>query len=311
MILFVLHGGYSILIGVIPKVTANTLALIMSDKFVLYHLRDINNPPAHLDDKQKSNWIRTAQKAQKNYQRQQQYSVFNLLTSFYEIIYVNKSTTTETMQKLIDHVQHCHEFTFDTKDDRSSMQLALIQIQKIPRQLPCFVVLLELFHLPSHDTLIFVKIRQLFQLIFQSKNKLYSSGPLQLELYSTVNYELFEWPITSQIFDIQRDFIIDLFQTSSSPSPSLSSSHHENNDIINTNINPQLFKNAVDHDLEFISEDSDDNITINQCRTIPVNTALYEQISDDEICINQLLRPMTTQPELEDISDDEQQQHQP
>ncbi|CAF1947553.1 unnamed protein product [Rotaria magnacalcarata] len=318
----------------------------MSDKFVLYHLRDINNPPAHLDDKQKSNWIRTAQKAQKNYQRQQQYSVFNLLTSFYEIIYVNKSTTTETMQKLIDHVQHCHEFTFDTKDDRSSMQLALIQIQKIPRQLPCFVVLLELFHLPSHDTLIFVKIRQLFQLIFQSKNKLYSSGPLQLELYSTVNYELPSLLQHNVINDVHSNpninssstctcheaspygpgekcglldaliytcqlFIDKSMTTSSSPSPSLSSSHHENNDIINTNINPQLFKNAVDHDLEFISEDSDDNITINQCRTIPVNTALYEQISDDEICINQLLRPMTTQPELEDISDDEQQQHQP
>ncbi|CAF4264451.1 unnamed protein product, partial [Rotaria magnacalcarata] len=95
---------------------------------------------------------------------------------------------------------------------------------------------------------------------------------------------------------------------SSSPSPSLSSSHHENNDIINTNINPQLFKNVIDHDLEFIFEDSDDDITINQCRTIPVNNALYEQISDDEICISQLIGPITTkQPELEDISDDEQQ----
>ncbi|CAF4644244.1 unnamed protein product [Rotaria socialis] len=375
-----------------------------SSGFVPYHLRDINNPPAHLDDKQKSNWIRTAQKMQKNYQNQQQYPAFYLPTSFYEIIYVNKFTTTETMQKLIDHVRYCLEFTFDTEGERSNNQLALIQIQTIPQQLPCFVVLLELLHLPSYDTLIFVKIKQLFQLIFQSKDKLYSWGSLRRELYPAVNYELWEWPITSQIFDVQLDFsewykwalfhckvygslllqhnvinyvrsntninssstctcheanpyrsgekwglqdaliytcqlfidksmtisywakgldphhstlsittrekmlryaiydcftttylarpvlstwtfqkvkntnVIDLFQasSSSSASPSLSSLPHENNIIINTNINPQILKNVINNDLEFISEDSDDDITINQCRTIPVNNALYE-----------------------------------
>ncbi|CAF4520277.1 unnamed protein product [Rotaria socialis] len=177
-----------------------------SSGFVPYHLRDINNPPAHLDDKQKSNWIRTAQKMQKNYQNQQQYPAFYLPTSFYEIIYVNKFTTTETMQKLIDHVRYCLEFTFDTEGERSNNQLALIQIQTIPQQLPCFVVLLELLHLSSYDTLIFVKIKQLFQLIFQSKDKLYSWGSLRRELYPAVNYELWEWPITSQIFDVQLDF---------------------------------------------------------------------------------------------------------
>ncbi|CAF5023860.1 unnamed protein product, partial [Rotaria socialis] len=76
--------------------------------------------------------------------------------------------------------------------------------------------------------------------------------------------------------------VVDLFQaSSSSTSPSLFSLPHEHNTIINTNINPQIFKNVIDNDLEFISEDSDDDITINQCRTIPVNNALYEQISDD------------------------------
>lgn len=115
----------------------------MSDKFVPYHLRDINNPPAHLDSKQKSNWIRAAQKAKKNYQYQQQYPAFHISTSFYEIIYVNKYTTTETMQKLINHVRNCHEFTFDTEGEQSNQQLALIQIQTIPQQLPFFVVFLK------------------------------------------------------------------------------------------------------------------------------------------------------------------------
>ncbi|CAF3226396.1 unnamed protein product [Rotaria sp. Silwood2] len=76
----------------------------MSHKFVPYHLRDIKNPPAHLDDHQKSNWICTATKTKKNYQYQQQCPAFNIPTSFYEIIYANKYTTIETMQKLINDV---------------------------------------------------------------------------------------------------------------------------------------------------------------------------------------------------------------
>ncbi|CAF3494634.1 unnamed protein product, partial [Rotaria socialis] len=348
---------------------------IMSDKFVPYHLRDINNPPAHLDENQKSNWIRTAQKAKKNCQNQQQYPAFNIPTSFYEIIYINKNTTTETMQKLINHVRNCNEFTFDTEGEKSNKQLALIQIQTIPQQLPFFVVLLELPHLPSHDTLIYVKIKQLFQLIFQSKNKLYSWGPLRQELYPAVcspsllqhhaindvrsntniktsskctcheaspyrpgetwglqealiyTCQLFidksmavnSWareldphhstlPTTTRekmlryaIYDcftttylarpvledwtfekVKNINVLNLFQASSFTSPSLSSLHQANNTIIHTTINPQTFKNVIDNDLEFISEDSDDEITINQCRTSPVNTALYEQISDDE-----------------------------
>ncbi|CAF3744111.1 unnamed protein product, partial [Rotaria socialis] len=57
--------------------------------------------------------------------------IFNLPTSSYEVVYVNKFTTSEALQKLIDHVRHCHEFSFDTEGDRSSKQLALIQIQTI------------------------------------------------------------------------------------------------------------------------------------------------------------------------------------
>ncbi|CAF4144244.1 unnamed protein product [Rotaria sordida] len=105
----------------------------MSDKFVPYHLCDINNPPAHLDGNQKLNWIRAAKKAKKNYQYQQQHPALDIPTSFYEIIYVNKYTTTETMQKLINHVRNCNEFTFDTEDEKSTKQLALIQIQTIPQ----------------------------------------------------------------------------------------------------------------------------------------------------------------------------------
>ena len=42
------------------------------------------------------------------------------------------------MQKLINHVRNCNEFTFDTKDEKSTKQLTIIQIQTIPQQLSFF-----------------------------------------------------------------------------------------------------------------------------------------------------------------------------
>ncbi|CAF1500087.1 unnamed protein product [Rotaria sordida] len=84
----------------------------MSDKFVPYYLCDINNPPAHLDDNQKSNW-----------------TPFDIPTSLYQIIHVNKHTTAETMQKLINDARNCNEFTFDTEGEKSTKQLTLIHLQ--------------------------------------------------------------------------------------------------------------------------------------------------------------------------------------
>ncbi|CAF4369459.1 unnamed protein product, partial [Rotaria sordida] len=52
------------------------------------------------------------------------------------------------MQKLINHVRNYNEFTFDTEGEKSTKQLALIQIQTIPQQLPFSVILVELAHLP-------------------------------------------------------------------------------------------------------------------------------------------------------------------
>ncbi|CAF3733446.1 unnamed protein product [Rotaria sordida] len=106
----------------------------MLDKFVPYYLCDINNPPAHLDDNQKSNWM--------------------------------------------------HE--------KSTKQLALIQIQTIPQQLPFFVILVELAHLPPIHSLIHLQIKQLFKLIFKFRNNIYSWEQLRKEIYPTIVYQCWE-----------------------------------------------------------------------------------------------------------------------
>ncbi|CAF4185199.1 unnamed protein product, partial [Rotaria sordida] len=84
---------------------------------------------------------------------------FDIPTSLYEIIYANKYTTTETMQKLINYVRNCNEFTFDTEGEKSTKQLALIQIQTISQQLPFLIILVELAHLPLIHSLIHLQIK--------------------------------------------------------------------------------------------------------------------------------------------------------
>ncbi|CAF2200514.1 unnamed protein product [Rotaria magnacalcarata] len=75
---------------------------------------------------------------------------------------------------------------------------------------------------------------------------------------------------------VKNTHIIDLFQALSSTSPSLSLLY------------------------------SYDDIPINQCRTIPVNNALYKQISDDENCNSQIVGSVkNTTSIIEDISDDD------
>ena len=62
----------------------------------------------------------------------------------YEIICLNKYTSVDVMIKLIDHVQQCTQFTTDTESEKSNGQLALIQIQTVPPQLPSLIILIEL-----------------------------------------------------------------------------------------------------------------------------------------------------------------------
>ena len=178
----------------------------MSDKQVLYHQRDVNNPPSHLEPSQQQSWIRAAKKAKKNHELQQQYPKFTIPTAMYEVKYVNKHTTLDTMQLLINHVEHCEEYSIDTEGDKSTKELALIQIQSIPDESPMFVIIVELSHLPSYGSPSKVMIKKLFRLIFRSGNKIHTWGSLERELSLIKNNELFNWPIEATQYNIQTLF---------------------------------------------------------------------------------------------------------
>ncbi|CAF5112228.1 unnamed protein product [Rotaria sp. Silwood1] len=110
------------------------------------------------------------------------------------------------MQKLINHVRNCNEFTFDTAGEKSTEQLTLIQIQTIPQQLPFFVILVELAHLPLINSLIHLQIKQLFELIFKFRNNIYSWVPLRKEIYPAIVYQWLECPIETSVVNFQLKF---------------------------------------------------------------------------------------------------------
>ncbi|CAF1302269.1 unnamed protein product [Rotaria sp. Silwood1] len=91
------------------------------------------------------------------------------------------------MQKLINHVRNCNEFTFDTEGEKSTKQLTLIQIQTIPQQLPFFCYISR-------------------TCTFTTKNNIYSWKPLRKEMYPAIVFQWFEWPIKTSVVNFQLKF---------------------------------------------------------------------------------------------------------
>ena len=170
-----------------------------------FHLRDVNNPPPYLDSSQQQSWIKTAEKAKLNHQYQQQYPPFHVPSVMYQVMYINKYTTCDTMNLLIEHAEECSEYSIDTEGDKSTHETALIQIESIPRTLPKYIIILELAHLPSNNSSSKVLIKKFLQCIFRSGNKIYSWGDLAHEL-SNVTQEDLLCPLEADPYDIQALF---------------------------------------------------------------------------------------------------------
>ncbi|CAF1377451.1 unnamed protein product [Rotaria sordida] len=117
-----------------------------------------------------------------------QYPTFHVHSSDYEVIFVNNNTSTNMMNKLLDHVNTCRQYSVDTESERTNNQLSLIQINSIPIEPPSFVMLFELNHLPDQHSQ-------------KSGNEIYSWGSMQKELEPAK--ELFIWPIPATLIDIQ------------------------------------------------------------------------------------------------------------
>ncbi|CAF4160299.1 unnamed protein product [Rotaria sordida] len=131
-------------------------------------LRDPAKPPTDLAARSLKNWYKNTNKQLQNYDYQLNYPPFYVPDVCYQVFHIHRYISLEQLQTIIAHIKSCRSFSIDMESDRYTHELALIQIHTIPSQLPGIVILLELFHLPLVDTILFQQIYSLVQLIFYS-----------------------------------------------------------------------------------------------------------------------------------------------
>jgi hypothetical protein len=110
----------------------------------------------------------------------------------------------KVMDKVLNHINDCYQYSADTESEMSNNKLSIIQFHTIPRTLPSQVLIIELSKLPNRESHLYEKIKEIFRLIFRSHTEIYSWGNMNLELESA-NY-LFAWPITSELINLQPHF---------------------------------------------------------------------------------------------------------
>ncbi|CAF2071775.1 unnamed protein product [Rotaria magnacalcarata] len=146
----------------------------------------------------------TTSKSNQRGQPQETYSTFHVHSSDYEIVFVNHETSTNSLNKLLNHVNLCKQYSIDTESEKTNNQLSLIQINSIPFKPPSLVVLFELQHLPDRNSQKYDNILQLFQIIFRAGNEIYSWGNMQLKLEPAKEFLIL--PIAAVLIDIQPHF---------------------------------------------------------------------------------------------------------
>ncbi|CAF1529649.1 unnamed protein product, partial [Rotaria sordida] len=109
----------------------------------------------------------------------------------YEVILINRYMSMEVIDKVLNHINDCYQYSVDTESEMSNNELSIIQFHTIPRTLPSQVLIIELSQLPNRESHL-------------SRNEIYSWGNMNLELESA-NY-LFAWPITSELINLQPHF---------------------------------------------------------------------------------------------------------
>lgn len=123
-------------------------------------------------------------------------SPFQPSPSAYRYYYINRETSTETLDDLIEYARLTNEFSIDTEGQSrrppQPSDPALIQIELIQLNYPSLIVLIETLHLPPQHSKRFGRIRELCQVIFTNDHTIYSWGPAKTELRKFFRFNLFD-----------------------------------------------------------------------------------------------------------------------
>ncbi|CAF3705411.1 unnamed protein product [Rotaria socialis] len=142
--------------------------------------------------------------SQTSHQPHEKHLTFHINSSDYEAAFVNNETSTNTINKLLNHMKIFKQYSIDTESERANNQLSLIQINSITITPPSLVMLFELEQLPDRNSQKYENILQLFQIIFRTNNKIYSWEKMQIELEPVKEFLVL--PIPAMLIDIQPHF---------------------------------------------------------------------------------------------------------
>ena len=149
---------------------------------------------------------RGVRQEEQNHRYRRDYPPLIIPSSYYNIVHVHRHTTVLTIDTLINHFGSCYRYSIDTESDRFTYELALIQVHSIPQHLPSYVVLFEIYHFPPSDSILMGKIKSLFSILFRLGNIIFSWGSMFDELKCAILKNLFTWPVSALLFDLQEKF---------------------------------------------------------------------------------------------------------
>lgn len=155
-------------------------------------LRDqLNHIPKWFTTQQRQDFQRTIKKKLKEDEYASKFPRFT--PTNYEIIFVNRTTTIETLTQLINLIDHSTFFTLDTESTnipRQPNKPSLIQVQILQPDDNSKIIFIEACFLPGSDQYTFTLIKQLFYVLLQPKKIIFTWGDLN-ELKTFTRYDLF------------------------------------------------------------------------------------------------------------------------
>ena len=95
--------------------------------------------------------------------------------------YLNRNTTTETVDSLIEKIRESTHFSVDTEDNPLSHEPSITQIEIIRPKSSSVVILIEAEYLLPHSSPLFNKIQQLCSILASPNNTLFAWGDPKME----------------------------------------------------------------------------------------------------------------------------------
>ena len=142
------------------------------------------------------NWTKNQRKREENEELRELYPPY-CPSSHLEIFHVHYRSTVQSIEELIKKARETRRFVVDTESQYKKLRKgepktngALIQIQMIHSTIYSTVLLIETCYLPDTQSILYQKIKNLCDIIFDSNNEIVTWGPIEQEFTSFHHFNL-------------------------------------------------------------------------------------------------------------------------